>query len=69
MIDITKDKNNVFWAENGRGIFGLYREHGMYCNDTYSNCYYKTLKDAKEHAKAIANNGFEYTSCDCVKHL
>ena len=64
---VTKSKYNVFWCDE-RGLFGVVKVGKLYENDTYSNCYYRTLADAKQHALEIAQNDFNYINSTHVIH-
>lgn len=64
---VTKSKYNVFWCDE-RGVFGVFKSGKLYENDTYSNCYYRTLADAKQHALEVAENDFKYINSTHVIH-
>jgi len=43
----------------GRCVFGIYKNKGVWENDTYSDRY-ASITEAKQHAQRIVNNNFEY---------
>ena len=51
----------VFYEDGGSiAVFGIFKEHDHWSNDTFSGTYYKTINNAIAHAQEIAENNFQY---------